>query len=407
MLRIKRHKIHSAIAFVYVFFNALLLPFGLLYMHLLSPLFYGYLFIKKRGWVVFPLLLILLPFDIIHLVNGVDLSSFLVSNALAISTFIVISTFAYGMRHFLNMHAIFKQVAMLNLALTIIAIIVLFTDWKESMWYLEKFTNNVSDFPRLKMLTYEASYYSLILAPVVIFHLLKVLLRQHKTNAIGLLVVVVVPLLLSFSVGALASIAFAFLTLFLMHWQKVFYNRGFFSFVMVSVAIVGLVALIALILFPQNAVLIRLENIIGGTDSSMLSRTKYAFITAGQVARERSIWFGAGLGQIKMLVPEIAEKYYGYKGDVGIVRIPNAIGETLATFGIVGLAIRIGLIWFLYHWCKVRDNYFQTILFVFIFIYQFTGSFLVNMVEYVCWLFAFIRVFPEFDVPITINSKSP
>ena len=107
MLRIKRHKIHSAIAFVYVFFNALLLPFGLLYMHLLSPLFYGYLFIKKRGWVVFPLLLILLPFDIIHLVNGVDLSSFLVSNALAISTFIVISTFAYGMRHFLNMHAIF------------------------------------------------------------------------------------------------------------------------------------------------------------------------------------------------------------------------------------------------------------------------------------------------------------
>jgi hypothetical protein len=52
MLRIKRHKIHSAIAFVYVFFNALLLPFGLLYMHLLSPLFYGYLFIKKRGWVL-------------------------------------------------------------------------------------------------------------------------------------------------------------------------------------------------------------------------------------------------------------------------------------------------------------------------------------------------------------------
>ena len=89
--------------------------------------------------------------------------------------------------------------------------------------------------------------------------------------------------------------------------------------------------------------------------------------------------------------------YYGYGLDTTRVAIPNAAAETLAIFGWVGFALRILVECLLFLSTKVWSNYFRLLLFVFAFVYQFTGSFITNIAEYVIWIMAFTRVFVEFE----------
>jgi hypothetical protein len=60
--------------------------------------------------------------------------------------------------------------------------------------------------------------------------------------------------------------------------------------------------------------------------------------------------------------------------------------------------LRLGLEIWLFFRTGVRYNYYRLSLFLFIFIYQFTGSFIMNIAEYVCWAMAFKKgIFEEFD----------
>jgi hypothetical protein len=118
---------------------------------------------------------------------------------------------------------------------------------------------------------------------------------------------------------------------------------------------------------------------------------------AYRIAAERSLVFGSGLGQIKELAPEIVQKYYNYWGELDVVRIPNAMAETLAIFGYAGVFLRIAISFYFFVHTRVLNNYYRTALFIFIFIYQFTGSYLTNMVEYVIWALAFSGKFEMFD----------
>ncbi len=52
----------------------------------------------------------------------------------------------------------------------------------------------------------------------------------------------------------------------------------------------------------------------------------------------------------------------------------------------------------LFVYTKVWRNYYRLLLFVFVFIYQFTGSFITNIAEYVIWIMVFTTVFKEYDV---------
>jgi hypothetical protein len=81
-----------------------------------------------------------------------------------------------------------------------------------------------------------------------------------------------------------------------------------------------------------------------------------------------------------------------------VITIPNAVAETWTLFGIAGLMLRFIAEISLFFSRKVWCNYYRLILFVFIFIYQFTGSFVTNLAEYVIWILAFTEVFPQFDV---------
>jgi len=94
---------------------------------------------------------------------------------------------------------------------------------------------------------------------------------------------------------------------------------------------------------------------------------------------------------------DIIREYYLYYTNAKTA-IPNAVAETIAVFGWVGVAVRIFLQFFFFYHTKVWRNYYRLILFLFIFVYQFTGSFLTNLAEYVIWILAFTNIFDQFNI---------
>ena len=115
--------------------------------------------------------------------------------------------------------------------------------------------------------------------------------------------------------------------------------------------------------------------------------------------------FGIGAGQVKILGATIIRDYYFYPLDYNGIAIPNAAAETITIFGWVGFSLRILIELLLFFYTKVWTNYFRMLLFVFIFVYQFTGSFVTNIAEYVIWILAFTNVFREFDVRAAASYK--
>lgn len=388
---------YSLLSYLYFFFNCAGLPGGLLYTNILTPVFYVWIVYQKKQPVLYQFFLVLIPYNIIHLLLGVQLKSFLISNLLFLSTYIFVVCFYYFINNYSRIGRIYKNILLLNFLFTLVALLLLFTPFRELLWYKNKFTQTVEDFFRLSLLTFEASYYSLLFAPVSIYFLLKIFFKQYSGNSTPILLMSVLPLILSLSLGVIGAMLFAFGMLFLFNWQKVFYKRNFLSVLVVSLVLLLLGFLILYFIFPNNVVFIRLNNIYYGVDTSTRGRTTESFWLAWKVAEERSIWFGSGLGQIKELAHAIVKKYFDYWGDLEVVRLPNAVGETLAIFGVTGLIIRFGLIFYLFFKTKVLSNYYRTCIFFFIFIYQFTGSFITNIVEYVLWCIAFSTAFVCFD----------
>jgi hypothetical protein len=97
--------------------------------------------------------------------------------------------------------------------------------------------------------------------------------------------------------------------------------------------------------------------------------------------------------------------FYSYTTEVEIVRLSSTVAETFATFGLTGLFLRFGAEIYLFFKTRVYTNYYRLALFIFIFIYQFTGSYLMNIAEYVVWVLAFSTVLPEFN-KVRVHEKN-
>ncbi|MGH2645185.1 MAG: hypothetical protein ACRDE2_14625, partial [Chitinophagaceae bacterium] len=304
---------------------------------------------------------------------------------------------------------LFKKILVINFILFVIALIALhFPALKREFWYLKAISPGASRFPRLKLFTYEASYYSLLLAPVALYFYLKLLL--FKTNyAVIIFLMITLPLLFSMSFGVIACILITISFLICIKAKLFLRKRSVVRFFIFSI---GAILIMVLWLFkndPGNPIFFRIGNIFTGKDTSFRGRTYESFILALKILKEKSLWFGAGLGQVKVIGVSVFKQYYGYLPPV--VRIPNTLSDTMATYGIVGLVIRMFLTIFFFFKLKVWRNYYQLAVFIFMFIYQFTGSFMTNEVEYVAWILAFVPVFREFDrkalnLPAKVNVKT-
>ncbi len=384
-------------ALVYFFINSLALPFGLTYTALLSPLLYWWVVTERKTEILFPFFVCLSPFFIIHLILGVDVKTYLVSILNYTFVYIFCQAFYTFLKVAADKEKIFKTLLKINFILCVIAIPIYFTSFNTIVWMQENITEGLDNFLRLKLFTYEASYYAMLFTPLFLFFFTQVLLNQNKIKSWMLLPMLLLPYLLSFSIGTIGCMMIAFIAVYLFHFRRLTKKRSVLNIVMLS-SMGLIVTLVILWLFiPGNSLFLRLENILSGKDTSGNGRTSEAFILATRIIDLKSHVFGVGAGQIKVIGAEIIKFFYFYPMDYTDIAIPNAAAETLAIFGWLGFSLRLLIELFLFFYTKVWTNYFRFLLFVFIFVYQFTGSFVTNIAEYVIWILAFTNVFREFD----------
>ena len=248
------------------------------------------------------------------------------------------------------------------------------------------------------MLTYEPSYYSFLMVPLALYYYLKMIILK-LTNARLYFLMITIPLLLSLSFGVLMGLTLSLVLTLLIGSKRFFSNSNFLIYFLIALIIVITLLIIGALFFPDNVIFLRISNVFAGKDTSFRGRTFDSFYLGTEIAREKSILFGVGPGQVKVLGLDNFIKFYNNTDfKIEQVGIPNAVGDTLATFGILGVLIRFGLEIYFFFSTKVLSNYYRLSLFLFVFIYQFTGSFLNNIAEYVIWLLAFHPgMFEEFD----------
>jgi hypothetical protein len=384
-------------ACIYFFCNTLFLPEGLLYTTFLTPLFFYQLIKDKKLNSFFAFLAVITLFFAVHLKLGVNETFYVRSYILFITVGIFCIWFIGFCAKVQSLERIFTYILYVNVVLVPIALLALkFDVLKDYFWYLVPLSPELPVIPRLKMFTYEASYYSLLLVPIVFYTIWNFLLFKKSINTIQVLLSLGL-LALSFSLGVIAGIVMSF-------FLALFFNMGslltrkrvvIISLVTFLILVSGIIILFTY--FPGNPLVVRIKGIPTGHDTSARGRTYESFILAYKIAMQKSMWFGVGLGQIKDIGRTIIIQYYYYSDMPDVVRIPNGLAETFAIYGITGVAIKFSLILFFFFKTRVYNNYYRLSLFLFIFIYQFTGSFLFNIAEYVIWILAFSPVLPQFN----------
>lgn len=246
------------------------------------------------------------------------------------------------------------------------------------------------------MFTYEPSYYSTLLVPLAFYYYLKIILFKYP-NAGYIFFMVSFPLIISFSLGAILGITISFGILFFPDIRSFLMKKNVAAYVLTSGLIIIAACIVLYYAYPNNPLYLRIKNIFSGRDSSFKGRASDSFHLAWSVVQEKSIYFGIGLGQLKLIGVKIWNDFYNTVFNVNAITIPNAVAETFAIYGITGLIIRFSLEWYFFFRTKTYSNYYRLGLFIFMFIYQFTGSYFFNIAEYTIWTLAFSQVFEEFN----------
>lgn len=385
-------------AVLYFFGNNFLLPEGLLYTAILSPVFLYFIYREggMKTLLTWSLLLVIpIPFQFI---SGIDIRSYSISTILVFTAWIFLFAAIEAVQQSnRNLETIFRTIIIVNTVLICIAIIVLpFPSFRELLWYEVPISPNVPGFPRLKLLAYEPSHYALLLAPVFLFFLLKITTGKTK-HPLLLSAAIIIPLLLSLSFGVIGAFVLALLggtIIYINKIPKIYFSYVFYS----SLVAIGIILVIWLV-WPSNPVFMRIENIFEGEDTSARGRLFNSFWFAFDLIKTHNFLFGVGPGQVKILAHDMIVNYYKYHGDYAeIVRIPNSMGEMLAVYGVYGFTLKLAIEIYFFIRMKVYNNFYNLVLFLFIFIYQFTGSFLVNVAEIGVWVFVFNANFQQFNI---------
>lgn len=394
----------KTLTILYVFFNSLFLPTGLFFTTLSTPFFLLKLLPKREfinNFIFF--VLTLLFFAFFHLKQGVDLFLYLKSSFLIVSCFVFYKFFYAFLQknNFLNFLDIIVKV---NIVLVIIALFLYFTPYDNLLWYKTFYTVGVDRGSRLKLFTSESSVYSLILAPVFLFYIIS-FIKKNSFYTLKYSILVLIPLMLSFSFGVISAIGLAILITILSAVLNSCKHLKihFWDFYIISIFIVVLIMVIGLIfIFPHISFSIRFLNFIQGNDVSGNARIFDAWFLAFQILLKKSFLWGIGVGQLNVVGFDIIDTFYNYYGTVHKVSLPNVVVETFVFFGVVGLLIRFGLLFYFFAKTKVAKSPYRLALFIFMFTYQFTGSYIMNIVEYGIWAISFSPIIDSF-FPLYLN----
>ncbi|MEJ2595433.1 MAG: O-antigen ligase family protein [bacterium] len=322
----------------------------------------------------------------------------MVSTTLVFTAWIFLFTSIYAVR-LLNdgLYRAFKAVIILNALLFLAALLILpFPQARDLMWYSIPISPEIPGFPRLKLLAYESSHYALLMTPVFLYFILRVM--TGKSNHPLLVVLAVgVPLAFSLSFGVLAALIIALIIgsiIYIRNLSATYYRYFLYGAMFTLVA-----ALLVYFLWPENPVYTRIHNIFSGADTSAKGRLRDSFMFAFDLVRNNRLIMGIGPGQIKILAHDLIINSYQYSGEYAeVVRIPNSMAEMLATYGFYGALLKTFFLLFFFFRLKIYNNLYRFILFIFMFIYQFTGSFTVNIAELGTWAIIFSARAKEFDI---------
>jgi len=400
----------TVFAFIYFFFNSFLLPSGLLYTILLTPVMIVWLNSEKVSLVkvfgCFGILFIL--FYCIHNLSGVDSKAYLVSSTVYLTCVVFsIAFYVYINKYNFTFEPILVKLLKFNFFWVIIALIS-FPIWKQNniFWYSNEITESLK-FPRLKLFTTESSEYSALLAPIFFFYFAYFYHSNLGKKRFWLSVTIIISLLCSLSFGVIGLIIIT-ITLLLLYdniGKKRIKNNSKLIVLYFSVVVFILI----FILGPgsNTGIAQRVLAIFSGNDSSSNGRAVDSYTLAEIILFKKNVWFGIGPGQLKIVGKDIINDFYQYdNSDDKVVRLPCNMAEVLATFGYLGVSLKLFIEIYLFFRTKVSSSSFRLCIFLFIFFFQFVGSNIVNTLEYVMWVMAFSKVFPdEYFKKIAYNNE--
>lgn len=386
-------KIFVLLAIVYFFFNSFGLPLGLTYLMILSPVF----FLKTISrYVKFYALFgtIMLFYFGVHSISGID-NTFEYFKSLTlhfIVAVIAVSFYDQLKRKTYQVAYAIEVLAVLN----VVAIVFVFIIMKvpvigEKVWR----TNSVSA-NQLRMLVYEPSYYALLLVPIF-FYFYNLILNSKTLNNILIFSSIIISFLLTRSLGVIAAIV---ISIAIYYWDFSLLKKKKNLYIALIFFGSGSIILTCLFTFFPDYVLVkRTISFIQGDDISGVARVFDPWTLGHQIMQQKSNFFGVGWGHIKLLGRDIIYQHYNYSKFSNItVRIPNSAAEVFTTLGYIGLVLKIVIEFFLYKRTKVKYSRYRSLIFWFIFVYQFTGSYSSNLAEYVLWILAFTKTIDsDFD----------
>ena len=386
-------------AFLYFFINAVALPFGLTYSALLAPLFYVWVLVTRKKEILLPFITVLAPFIVVQVLYvGVARKVYFYS----LINLVLVYIFCQAVYTFLitcrNVEKIFRWLLIINFIFCLVAIVLFFTPYYEIMWIEQNLTAGIKDFRRMKLFTYEASHYATLMVPLFCFYLLQYLFKQNAVKGWLLIPMIFLPLILSMSFGVIACLVVSGMITYVLYFSRLTRLRRVLNAVLFTGAVLLVGAFVFYLFFRDSFLVLRLMNILHGQDSSGKGRGYDAYILAEKLVQMRDPYWGVGLGQVKIMGGDVIGSYYLYNQDF-VATIPNAVAETFAVFGWIGVTLRFVVEFFFFCYTKVWTNYYRLWLFLFIFIFQFIGSFMTNIAEYMIWILAFTEVFREFAVP--------
>ncbi len=390
---------------LFFFFNGIFLPQGLLFTTILSPVMLYSLYrsseIKKL--FLWSLVLILpIPFQI---AAGVDIKSFIVSYTLIFTVWIFLF-FANKYLKLANkvLPQIFNSLLKINFWLLLLSLILLLIPLtRDFAWDLKPISPSVPSIARLQMFAYEPSHYAILMMPIFLYFILKIFIGKSN-NPLLTALAVFIPLLLTISFGVIGAFVISIIFIVAIYFKKLpAISRSYAFYLLLFVVILSL---LLLYLWPENPIYARIKNIFDGKDTSANGRLSDSFMFAKDLIFAKSVAFGIGPGQVKILAHDMIINFYKYDGQIAqTVRIPNSMAEMLASFGVYGFITKIFFEIYFFIKLKLWNNIYSLALFIFIFIYQFTGSFLTSVAEIGVWMFVFSAHFPEFNVEY-LNSNA-
>lgn len=335
-----------------------------------------------------------LPFLIIHLKNGVDLDSYIQSYLGSVFVIFTSTGAAIYMSSRVNLDWHIKASSVfIFLAFIISSLSLLITGDEKILggWYQHYYTSGLT-IHRYGGYMYEASHLCLVIAPLFFYFISN--LKTNKNN-IGYVLILIPPLIATYSAGFFATLIATIAIASIAKIKSKKTMRKLIFLLTLSLLFISLAYSFS------DAVKNRIDNISSFTDSSAKGRSLDSYSLAIEIAEQKSLLFGAGIGQIKIIGNPIIIDFYKYSADlVEVVRIPSSGAEMLASYGVIGFIIKIIALLFIYMKFKIYHNTYGNYLFVFFFLYQFYGSFMLSTIEIFCFaLAAFISKAKSLNAP--------